>query len=226
VQTARIAIVVGALSMGLMLRPEPAQAHHSFGNLSGFAKAREGRESITLCAPPAIEGESVIAPWNELAGWGLFRLSCEKPDIIFVSDRATWVQATYLQPFTNCRIHYASVSTRVHQHEIGHCLGFADHVPPGQLHRLGSVNAGECAGYRGVMSYCDWGGRHWFGDDDREMLVRAGYAAPVGTEERAPGSPSAPAPASRGDGIRAGLEGRSPRISLLRLLIEFLVRWR
>lgn len=181
----RFAALGGLFWIGMAICSGQAEAHHLFNTSSGFAKARHQKESIRVCAPAVIDGPAVIAPWNRLAGWQLFALSCEHPDVTYVGDRVTWVETTYRQSFTHCRIHYASPMTKVHQHEIGHCLGFADHVAPGGDDSRW-VNAQQCAGYRGVMSYCDWNGQAWFGDDDRAMLILAGYAAPapVGTEAR------------------------------------------
>lgn len=214
-----ILALVGVLSM-LAVGSGRAEAHHLFAEHSGFAKAREARESLRVCAPPVIDGPSVIAPWNELAGWRLFVISCDRPDITFVPDAVTWTQATYLKPFTYCRIHYASPLVRSIQHEIGHCLGFADHVETGNGHGGRWVNPGSCAGYRGVMSYCDWDGRHWFGEDDHAMLSRAGYAAPISTGAHVPaGSPP-------GGEAPAASTSRAPSFPSFRWLVQLLSRYR
>lgn len=161
--------------LAFSLRPGPAAADHLFSVASGFEQARNGRESLRVCAPADIDSEGVIAPWNGLAGWELFVLSCDAPDITFSPAAATWVEADYERPFTRCRIHYSTASTMIQRHEIGHCLGFADHVRPWEQGPDKWVGEKPCGDYAGVMSYCTWNEQHWFGDDDFLMLAEAGY---------------------------------------------------
>lgn len=175
-------LATAALVVGLA---SPASASHAFAAESGFDKARFGRSSILMCDDSGqIDLSQVIAPWNRTAGWELFAVSCAAPDVVFRSGVTTWVQADYLGPFLGCTIHVADYGVETLRHELGHCLGFADHVYRGQ-DRTVWVNAAVCDDpshpaympYRGVMSYCDSSlTQLWFGTDDQLMLARARYA--------------------------------------------------
>lgn len=165
-------------------------ADHQFEpGVSGFAKAQlPNRQSITVCneSAYALDLPAIIAPWNRIAGWQLFAIACPG-DITFVTSGSTWVQPypTYREPYTSCTIYvsFSYATTYWMRHEIGHCLGFADHIYASLLSNPNYINPRVCddpahplfSSYRGVMSYCAsflW----WFYRDDCRMLQDAGYS--------------------------------------------------
>lgn len=135
-----------------------------------------------------------------MAGWQLFKQvqSETGADVVFKPDSSTWVEAkpTYRQPYTLCIIHSSGNSTHMYRHEIGHCLGFSDHIwksllsdprynnPDlyGQIKICDDPRHPQYSPYSGVMSYCDWNYEwRWFGINDRNMMAAAGYIAQGGT---------------------------------------------
>lgn len=171
--------------------PSPARADHLFDPGSGFHKARFERSTIRVCdATGRVDILGVIGPWNRAAGWQLFAPSCDIPDVVFQEGTSTLVQTTYLEPFTGCVVQFASSRVQTLQHELAHCLGFADHVYAAEYGPLW-VNPAVCddsshpayVAYRGVASYCEsTTARTWFGTDDQQMLSRAGYAIQSGED--------------------------------------------
>lgn len=196
----------------------PANAGHLFDPDSGFEKARSGRVSIRTCDGTGVAGvEDLVSPWNLLAGWELFVITCDSPDVTFREAPATWVEANYLSPFSHCTIHAAEFDTNLLRHELGHCLGFADHVRAEELAPQ-LINAAICddpstphyLSYRGIMSYCDWDpASRWFGDDDRQMLIVAGYGVTAGLPSSQP-SRTEPAARGRVEGATAETWGTGP----------------
>lgn len=183
-------LVLIAVMVTLSL-PSPARADHLFDPESGFQKARVGRSSIRVCdSTDRVEIGGVIGPWNATAGWQLFALSCDMPDVVFRVGTSTLVQTTYLEPFTRCVVEVASDRVQTLQHELAHCLGFADHVYAAEYGPFW-VNPAVCddtshpayASYRGVVSYCESSTpQTWFRNDDEQMLSRAGYAIQAGQD--------------------------------------------
>lgn len=167
---------------------------HLFNPSSGFNKARqEGRNSITIWKDQQLSVNLLlcITPWNNLAGWGLFRIVSfpSSVDVRLQSSHRTIVLCgpSYTEPFEVCIIHTSPEHDNTHSitHELGHCLGFADHLTAaayGQDPEL--VNPGvhddpshhAYQEYHGVMCYHCWRNpERWFGPDDRRMLKSAKY---------------------------------------------------
>lgn len=199
-------VLVPLLSLGFLLSlpAGPAWADHPFGQGAGWEKARtEPRSSILVWADPGlhIDLPAVIEPWNRLAGWELFDVvrSPTRADVLFRPSAETWVQCdpSYGEAYTRCVVWSATSSTTTHRHEIGHALGFADHVEAGVYGEGGHVNPAVCddaahpaySGYVGVVSYCDWTSGHaWFGPEDRRMLAMAGYLGAGPLDDRSSSS--------------------------------------
>lgn len=176
----------------------PVDAHHRYDRNAGFTKARTGHRSITVGRSPGPWRDTAVTrPWNQLAGWRLFTINgADKPNVVFRPDmpvdheRDAWVQPIYRRngSYRRCIIHYKPVTVArfmdlwAFRHELGHCLGFADHVMGDEILQPDSVQCTRpdrprYSAYRGVMSYCVWWRRDlWFGGEDRRMMRRAGYA--------------------------------------------------
>lgn len=195
-QKKRAKVALSKISVGVTViisasLPSAARADHLFDPDSGFHKARFARTTIRVCdATGRIDLAGVIGPWNKAAGWRPFTSSCDMPDVAFHAGTATLVQTTYLEPFTSCVVQVASYRVETLQHELAHCLGFADHIYAAEYGSLW-VNPAVCddlshpaySAYRGVVSYCESSTPQlWFGIDDQRMLSRAGYAINQGED--------------------------------------------
>lgn len=190
----------------LILQPAtPVLADHRFGPQAGWEKARseEGRSVLVWAYPPlGVSLGAVIGPWNRLSGWKLFRVvrSADRADVLILPGRRTVAVCapSYADPYAICVLWAATSSSKTLQHELGHALGLADHIPAAVQGRGDHVRPAVCdepvhprhSPYVGVMSYCAWEGTAWFGAGDATMLLRAGYAR-GGSPPVPPASPTA-----------------------------------
>ncbi|MGH2691763.1 MAG: hypothetical protein ACRDHM_04600 [Actinomycetota bacterium] len=188
-------MIVVVVSILLAMIPiSPASASHRFGDAAGWVKATgPARHPIRVWSQAAlgVDVGASIEPWNWLAGWRLFRRvgSRRAADVAFIPSTTpdTWTQCspTYLEPFHLCIVWVADPSVEMSRHELGHTLGFADHIQAERYAEGRHISAKVCdasehpeySAYHGVMSYCDWTDdfRGWFGPKDTRMLKRAGY---------------------------------------------------
>lgn len=192
-------------------------ADHLFGVQSGFDKARNGQTLQVYSEVVGLKTADVIAPWNNLATNAgrttpLFKTTTNSlsADIKFVNDASTWVQvypcSDYNCNYTLCVVHSNTTSTHTMRHEIGHCLGFGDHITA-STNPASYINPKICddpnnpnySSYHGVMSYCDWNYEllRWFKNDDRQMLINRGYitqSSPAPSPSATPTPTSTPAP--------------------------------
>jgi hypothetical protein len=154
----------------------PAAAHHAMPG----AVVTADELPLRVAAHPGIDVDAVIRPWNQLAGVPIFVKVTRDPDVVWRSAATTWV-ARRPGARPSCTIHHDRTTTWWHQHEIGHCLGLADHITVVEWRsQRGHVDPRVCDDtrhaayhpYRGVMSYCQWSSSrpHWFGGDDARML--------------------------------------------------------
>lgn len=170
--------IVIALFM-LVAMSVPAHADH--------AVATWPQSIITVETEPGIDIPEVIRPWNKMAGRELLRAvpPGQPADIKWSKHEATWVKWYYAgRKMYDCRIHYSHTTTYVMQHELGHCLGFYDHVrvpdPWGRTtwRQCNRPDLPYYSHYRGVMAYCGFRNEayrnwRWFGAADVDMLRRA-----------------------------------------------------
>ena len=197
-------VVLVAVALLLVAAPvSPAAASHRFGDAAGWLKATgQSSSSIRIWSQKGlgVDVGASIEPWNWLAGWRLFRRvgSRERADVVFLpsptSESWTECPPSYVDPFHLCIVWISDPSVEMSRHELGHTLGFADHIPQGEYALGRHMNARVCdasqhpefSGYHGVMSYCDWmeGYRGWFGAKDQRMLARAGYLRPDSLRRR------------------------------------------
>lgn len=189
------AALVLALAVAIGPLAASASAHHRFGPRAGWRKAAEGRRSITVWAVPRLRVPvgKVIAPWNRLAGWKLLRRAAlrRRADVLVrPSGTVSWTSCSpsYTRAFRRCTVWAASTPVPTLRHELGHTLGFADHVDRARWALGIHENPRLCdaprhrafSRYRGAMSYCDWSRTAvWFRAADRRMLARAGYLGGV-----------------------------------------------
>jgi hypothetical protein len=190
----RAAVVLVALSVLLTGVPlSLASASHIFGGAAGWEKASSSRRPVLVWGKRnlGVDVRGSIAPWNWLAGWQLFRQARNRrsADVVFRLSKSpqTWTECppSYMEPFHLCIVWVADPAIQMTRHELGHTLGFADHIPAAVHAEDTHVSAKVCdisdhpqfSAYHGVMSYCDWrdGERGWFGPKDSAMLKRAGY---------------------------------------------------
>lgn len=213
-------LVIGIVSLLLLLGGVKlvVRGAHIFGSGSGFEKAKhEPRTSINVWKDPTLYANvpNIILPWNNLTGWSLFKIVTDQTlaDVKFVKSSSTWVKAepNYTDPYTSCIIYSATTDTYTLRHEIGHCLGFADHVWKVYYGDPRWINPKVCddpshpaySPYKGVMSYCDWSYPvRWFGADDSKMIIDAGYksrtrAIPSPTSSPSPTVSPTPSPLCR-----------------------------
>lgn len=164
--------------VAVLLVATPAHADH--------AVATWPQPIITVETEAGIDVAEVIRPWNEMAGRELLRAvpPGTRADIKWSPGEATWVRWYYAgRKMYDCRIYYSHRTTYVMQHEMGHCLGFYDHVKiPDPWNRpwrqCNRPDLPRYSAYRGSMAYCgfrdpvyrQW---RWFGPADQQMLKRA-----------------------------------------------------
>lgn len=189
---ATVAVAVAMLVTAMPL--SGASASHRFGRASGWQEATGHARSPILVwsrRSTGVDLRGAVAPWNWLAGWELFRKARSRraADVVFRPSPTgqTWTECppAYVEPFHLCIVWIADTSVEMSRHELGHTLGFADHIPAAAYAEDRHFAAMVCdssdharfSRYRGVMSYCAWesGFRGWFGPKDRAMLKRAGY---------------------------------------------------
>lgn len=186
-------LIIAAVLVGVYV--SSVVADHLFGTQGGFNKARNGQTLLVYSEVVGLRVADIIAPWNTLVSNAgrrtpLFATTLNRSvaDIEFVNSASTWVQAfpcsDYNCDYTLCRIHSSGTDTHTFRHEIGHCLGFADHIYS-TMDPVRYINPKICddpahpkySSYKGVMSYCDWNyeATLWFKDPDRQMLIKGGY---------------------------------------------------
>jgi hypothetical protein len=185
-RTVRRAVVASLLACAVAATT--AHGGDTYGGGAGFAKSRVAarRASIRVQADfGTTKLNPILARWNKAAGWRLFVAVATTPDVKYVRGGPTYVVGlpSNTKPFASCVIHYAAFDQHELTHEIGHCLGLADHVRwVANMTRW--INPSQCdrpdkplySAYHGVMSYCDWTTeRQWFGAGDVALLHRAGY---------------------------------------------------
>ena len=187
---ARLITATAVTVAGLALSAAPASAHHTFSAEAGFDRT----STIRVARTPGIDVAAVIAPWNRIAGRALFAVVDSNAQITFKRGPVTFVQPSpsYTNRYTSCTVNYSETTPFTLSHELGHCLGFSDHIDAAS-HNAHYVNAAICdvvgnafySSYKGVMSYCSWTSGAAFGREDRAMLEKAGYvksAAPAAIE--------------------------------------------
>jgi hypothetical protein len=166
----------------MLLVALPAAAHHPLPADQRFVDDPPWR----VAPADGHDLETAIEPWNRLsnrAGRGdVFVLDAGDPHVTVVREPpgGSWIWPPRGANQT-CRIHLAEGATlAVLQHELGHCLGLADHVPVGfdSYDAAGSTWqippwVARCGPgghfYRGIMSYCThwWQPDRFFGWNDR-----------------------------------------------------------
>ncbi len=190
----RVALAVG-ITLGSLQMGNQEAAAHSISPEAGFDKARQGQqESIRVWKDPVTLKKfrlyDAIHPWNEMAGWDLFKIvKLERnADVKFVLTVHTeWQTECSPSPqdsYTTCTIDVTNpLSLSSGQHELGHTLGYADHVTDYNIATYpAGLNPRVCdnphsplySQYKGVMSYCTIP-KDWFGRDDKNLLKKAGY---------------------------------------------------
>lgn len=194
----------------LFMLATPAVADHPIQpSGSGFHKAQSApRQSIKVweCGPCDVPAGAYTA-WDTAAGWDMFVMTGDKDaaDVRVVSAPPgvnTGTDIVGVNPNTG---NYTLVIIYLEDwakgqkyptvHELGHALGFADHVFQYQFLPVweSGANPRVCdnenhwaySPYNAVMSYCtpaeglypDIWGDNWFQKADKNMLYRQGYRA-------------------------------------------------
>lgn len=160
----KVRIVVAAAVLAVV-PAAAASGDHRFSDQAGWDTF-----PVTIDRDVRYDIDAAADVWNRLAGRTILTPVNDGGQIAVVPSDVTWVQADYTGgPWTSCTIHLAdSEPARTVAHEVGHCLGLADHIPApdGRQH----VNPGGCDGYRGLMSYCTYGVAY---DDDIRAVAEA-----------------------------------------------------
>lgn len=142
----------------------PAAAHHQLPDLEPWPE-------YPLTVGPASLGavEEAADVWNRLAGRQLFTVveAVDTETDVFVSYTSTGVSAadprwTDEDGRLHCSVSLAHGGTNTLVHELGHCLGFADHLYGWQYERQKGNGPAVCddpdhpafSNYEGIMSYC------------------------------------------------------------------------
>lgn len=137
---------VSAFGFHAVSRPSETPTVDLIGYRSGFAKAREGRTSITVGSLPAswhVDSAEWLRPvidhWNFAAGWELFvlDLGARSTDVTFQAIAGetcpNYGACTGWEQFDTGWYKHCYVmvwpwkaTLRIVRHELGHCLGFRD----------------------------------------------------------------------------------------------------
>lgn len=182
----RLAAVTAVL---LVTLAGAASADHRFADGAGF---RPDAPPITVQDHPDLPVGSAAWRWNSHAGHHLLAVTDDDPAITFYNGGGWWAEVS--PPFdtwSSCRISYDDRTTPTSvqvAHEIGHCLGFADHLWAAQYDSQEPNNPKVCddpdhaaySPYAGIEAHC---GGHTFSDED-ETMVRAAYPPSESTTVR------------------------------------------
>jgi hypothetical protein len=155
-----ITAIIGALL------PSTATADHL---MCGQPAAR----TLTVYMEPGVDTATALAAldrWNEASGDIAGKPACAlwstgNPDVVIRPHHSTWV---WYGCHGNSVLHWDSDPYWI-THELGHSLGFADHVKAGHSTE-GYINPGAQNGYDGIMNYAS--DVNLFTWDDLEMLWR------------------------------------------------------
>ena len=200
---------VALMVVAALMLPVPAQATGRFGPDAGFTFAREQKRSIRVWQPKPwdLHLERAVRMWNNRAEWELFQIVTgrTRADVTFADpDVAAGYDAGFYTvcyvgevfdvrgPYTSCVVWMSqhdrqSMMTKLAAHELGHVLGFADHVYAVQYRDQRFLHARVCddeehrrySPYAGVMSYCNWE-RTMSGADTRALGGMGYLALPPG----------------------------------------------
>ncbi len=127
---------------------------------------------LTVQIESGVDAEMVraaMAYWNEWYG-AVFVETVGPATVTIRPSTQTWVDMPCGKATS---IVYAGTDVDLSYwmaHELGHTLGFADHIQAEQ-DSTGYINPGTCPdyGYGGIMSYCSDSSK-WFGLDDYQTM--------------------------------------------------------
>lgn len=185
-----------------------AQLHSS---TSGWYQARVLKEPIWIAnVPGSFPDTEVYGAWNTAAGWQLIRPTSTLSGWISFKTQTvsaqTWTVRQSVENgnwYYSCTIYYpwstvydTNQFILTMRHEVGHCLGFSDHIDVYSTSNCDTANPPRCAGptqpqcnqpsqpyysaYKGIMSYCSK--QNYIGlplpPDDVYSLALYGYDGP------------------------------------------------
>lgn len=208
-------LVIAASIIAAVLAPtgraeaHTGPAHAVFkSSTSGWYQARVNHEPIWIAnVPGSFPDSQVYSGWNAAAGWQMIRpTSTASGWIAFSGDlpedsaRVAWVEEFSVDNgdwYYKCIIHYkwsaivsGVIDGNLFAHEVGHCLGYNDHLSvniynctPDTLQCADAAHP-QCnapdqpyySAYSGIMSYCNWYNHtNWYGTYDKASLYHWGY---------------------------------------------------
>jgi hypothetical protein len=150
-----------ALTAALLLLPSVAGGDHLRHEKSPWEHV-----PITVSDHPDLPVAQVVSDWNTTAGFQLLTLVPEDGQIeVRWSEHAhsyaapnPWGGAHPVRCVAAVSHGHAHIADRVLAHEVGHCLGWADHVLASQHHSGARVcddpSHPAFSPYAGIMSYC------------------------------------------------------------------------
>ena len=100
-----------------------------------------GSLTVTVAGLDDAQTRDAIRTWNAAVGWDLFALATTPgADVVIAGG-----DGNYARPSARlCEVTVYNNAAVTISHELGHCLGLADHLAP----------SCEPEAYRGLMSYC------------------------------------------------------------------------
>ena len=158
----RTLIVVIAIVAAFIGWASAADADHTFSEIdTTWAGLPPPSGSLTVAVAGLDDAQTrdAIRTWNAAVGWELFTLTAGRADIVIAGG-----DDNYARPSARlCEVTVHNNAAVTISHELGHCLGLADHLAP----------ACEPEAYRGLMSYCT--GHYRINGADLAALRRLGY---------------------------------------------------
>ena len=139
----RSLIVVIAIVAAFIGWASAADADHTFSEIdTTWAGLPPPSGSLTVAVAGLDDAQTrdAIRTWNAAVGWELFTLTAGRADIVIAGG-----DDNYARPSARlCEVTVYNNAAVTIAHELGHCLGLADHLAP----------SCEPEAYRGLMSYC------------------------------------------------------------------------
>ena len=140
----RTLIVVIAIVAAFIGGASAADADHTFSEIdttwAGLPPTPSGSLTVAVAGLDDAQTREALRAWNAAAGWELFTLTAGRADVIIAGGDGNYARASARL----CEVTVYNNAAVTIAHELGHCLGLADHLAP----------SCEPEAYRGLMSYC------------------------------------------------------------------------
>ena len=158
-----VVIVVVAIVAAFIGWASTAAADHTFTEIdttwAGLPPPTSGSLTVAVAGLDDAQTREALRTWNAAVGWELFTLTAGRQDVVIAGGDSNNARSSA----RHCKVTVYNNAAVMIAHELGHCLGLADHLAP----------SCEPEAYRGLMSYCT--GHYRINGADLAALRRLGY---------------------------------------------------